>query len=146
MSVSYKNPHVAVSLEWSGQHRTHIAVATAIHAIADQSRDAEAIWRHPTRAERDHVATLVADYLAHGAFPRSPDNKYAWGAQPIEIPLFAIGDRVERGAAEAADRGRVVARGGEAEYTHHLNLPGYVLIAWDSGVFTWTPVSELRST
>jgi hypothetical protein len=144
MSTSHNKPHVSVSSEWSTRHHTHMAVASAIHAIADQSRDAEEIWEHPTESERGDVVMLVADYLAHGAFSRTRDNKYAWGPGDIEIPAFAIGARVQRREAGAVDRGQVVACGGETEDTHCVNRPGYVLVAWDGGVFTWTPIAELR--
>lgn len=136
--------HPAVSPEWAERHDTHMAVATAIHAIADQNRSVEEIWQHPTPAERNHVAALVASYLEHGAFSPTADHKYAWGAEAIAIPAFMIGDSVERGEGDVADHGHVIALGGETQDPHHLNRPGYVLVAWKSGVFTWTPITDLR--
>jgi hypothetical protein len=119
MNTSHNKPHVSVSSEWSRRHHTHMAVASVIRAIADQSRDAEAIWKHSTDSERGHVAMLLADYLARGAFSRTRGDKYAWGREKIEIPVFAVGARVERNAAGAVDRGHIVAYGGE---THTASI------------------------
>lgn len=70
---------------WSTSRNTHIAVASAIHAIADDRRSAEAIWDSPTQAEWDHVRMAVNEYIEHGDFPAEPDNRYFWGNEIVTL-------------------------------------------------------------
>lgn len=60
-----------------------MAVATAIHAIADASRSPEQIWSEPTPAEWDHVTMAVENYVQSGAFPASDDGRYPWGCEAV---------------------------------------------------------------
>ena len=80
---NYNSPRV--DAEWAATRETCIAVATAIHAIADSKRSADAIWEAPTQAEEDHVKMAVQEYLNHGDFPRDPDGEYGWGASTLHI-------------------------------------------------------------
>ena len=83
MSLQYNVP--AVFAQWANERNTHVAVATAIHAIADSKRTPEQIWEDPTSAEWDHVAMAVENYVAEGEFPAEPDGRYAWGDDAIVI-------------------------------------------------------------
>ena len=80
MNRNYNTPKVAA--DWANTRNTHLAVATAIHAIADASRSAEAIWEAPTAAEWDHVCMAVQEYIAHGDFA-ADDAGYAWGEETV---------------------------------------------------------------
>ena len=68
---------------WADSRETHIAVATAIHAIADSRRTPEAIWEAPTPAEWDHVKMAVEEYVRLGNFPAEDDGRYSWGQEAI---------------------------------------------------------------
>jgi len=75
----------AVSVDWANSRNTHMAVATAIHAISDDRRDAQLIWENPTIAEWDHVAMAVENYVMSGEFHAENDGRYAWGDFSIYI-------------------------------------------------------------
>ncbi len=79
--------HPHVDPRWADTRNTHMAVATAIHAIADSKRSAEAIWDAPTAAECDNVAMAVKKYIAHGDFPAEADGRYPWGVETIILPV-----------------------------------------------------------
>lgn len=81
--VQFATPKV--SAEWVNSRETHIAVATAIHAIADDKRTAEAIWEDPTPAEWDHVTMAVQNYIDNGVFPTEDDGRYNWGQEAITL-------------------------------------------------------------
>lgn len=83
MNRNYNSPDVAP--EWAETRETHLAVATAIHAISSGSRTPETIWEAPTQAERDHITMAVAEYVAHGDFPAEPDGRYPWGQESVSI-------------------------------------------------------------
>ncbi len=83
MNRNYNTP--TVDHEWANSRETHMAVATAIHAIAGSSRSAEDIWGEPSAAEFDHVVMAVAEYLRHGDFPAEDDGRYPWGQATIRI-------------------------------------------------------------
>jgi len=68
-----------VPAEWADSRETHIAVATAIHAISGPGRSAEKIWAAPTREEWDGVCMAVENYVDFGLFAAENDNRYAWG-------------------------------------------------------------------
>lgn len=56
---------------------------------------------------------------------------------------FAIGIRVESGEEDDYDTGCVIeATGTDAK--HPMAGGDNVFVAWDSGVRTWTPASDLR--
>ncbi len=82
-SRNYNKP--AVSASWAASRETHIAVATAIHAIADDSRSAEAIWEAPTSAEWDNVQMAVEEHILNGDFAADEDGDYAWGGETIHV-------------------------------------------------------------
>lgn len=75
----------AVSPEWATSRETHLAVATAIHAISDSSRSPQDIWEAPTQAEWDHVHMAVENYIAAGVFAAEEDRRYPWGAETVEL-------------------------------------------------------------
>ena len=81
MNRNYKTP--TVSQEWASSRNTDMAVARAIHAIADDKRSPEAIWEAPTPAEWDHVRMAVEEYVAHGDF--GFEHRYSWGDEHISI-------------------------------------------------------------
>lgn len=81
--VQFATPKV--SAEWAAARETHIAVATAIHAIADDKRSAEAIWEEPTPAEWDHVTMAVQNYIDNGVFRAEDDGRYNWGQEAITL-------------------------------------------------------------
>ncbi|AZB63849.1 hypothetical protein EBL87_08910 [Cereibacter sphaeroides] len=83
MIRNYTTPAVATS--WAETRNTHMAVATAIHAISDETRTPEAIWEAPTAAEWDHVTMAVAEYVANGDFPAEDDDRYPWGDEAITV-------------------------------------------------------------
>jgi hypothetical protein len=76
---NYNTPRVA--REWANSRETHMAVATAIHAIADSKRSPEDIWDAPNPAEFDHVAMAVAEYVAHGDYEAA--DGYSWGQETV---------------------------------------------------------------
>ena len=77
-----RNPAIE---QWAQSRSTHLAVATAIHAIADSRRGANEIWDSPTPAEDDHVTMAVEEYLAHGDFDPEDDGRYRWGTSSVFI-------------------------------------------------------------
>lgn len=83
MNRNYEKP--SVGEHWAETRETHIAVATAIHAIADSRRSAEEIWESPTPAEEDHVKMAVQEYVANGDFQAEEDGKYQWGASALTV-------------------------------------------------------------
>jgi hypothetical protein len=82
-SRRYTRP--AVPRKWAASHRTHPAVAVAIHAIATRRRSPQAIWKAPTPAEWQRVTVAVAEYVNHGDFPREADGRYPWASQFISV-------------------------------------------------------------
>lgn len=84
MSRNYEHPRV--DERWADSRNTHIAVATAIHAIADSIRTADRIWEDPTTYECGRVEMAVAEYIAHGDFPAAPDGQYCWGCEVVRLP------------------------------------------------------------
>ena len=76
---------LAVSAAWAASRETHMAVATAIHAIATTDRSADAIWEAPTSAEWDNVAMAVEEYVTQGDFASEEDGDYPWGGETIHI-------------------------------------------------------------
>lgn len=77
MNRNYTTP--TVDTRWADSRETDMAVATAIHAIADSKRSAEAIWDDPTQAELDHVTMALEEYVRHGDFEHDPQG-YCWGS------------------------------------------------------------------
>lgn len=90
MSLQYSAP--SISAQWANERETHIAVATAIHAIASGARTPEAIWEAPTAAEWDHVAMAVENYVDNGVFSAEPDGRYAWGQESVLIAAHISAD------------------------------------------------------
>ena len=83
MSLQYSAP--SISAQWANERETHIAVATAIHAIAGGKRTPELIWENPTPAEWDHVAMAIENYVDNDVFSAEPDGRYAWGQESVVI-------------------------------------------------------------
>ena len=83
MSLQYSAP--SISAQWANERKTHIAAATAIHAIASGERTPEVIWDDPTDAECDQIATAVENYVDNGVFSAEPDGRYAWGQESVVI-------------------------------------------------------------
>ena len=83
MNRNYETPRV--SPEWASSRETDMAVAVAIHAIADSSRSAEAIWEEPTEVEWSHVQCAIHEYVRHGDFPSAPGSKYHWGEAIVAV-------------------------------------------------------------
>jgi len=79
---NYTRP--TVSQDWAESHETDMAVAVAIHAIADNKRSAQVIWENPTAAEWDHVTMAVTEYVAHGDFDYD-DAGYCWGLEKVHV-------------------------------------------------------------
>jgi hypothetical protein len=77
MTRNYNTPKV--DEKWANDRETHIAVATAIHAISDSARSPEQIWEWPTFAEEDHIYMAMEEYIRHGDFLPEPDGEYRWG-------------------------------------------------------------------
>lgn len=80
---NYATPRV--DPEWASSRETHLAVATAIHAIADSKRSPDAIWTAPTAAEWDHVRMAVEEYIAKGDYAAEPDGRYSWGQETVKL-------------------------------------------------------------
>lgn len=83
MPVQYATP--VVPAQWAESRNTHAAVAMAIHALADVTRTADAIWLDPTPAEWDHVKMAVQGYTCAGVVPPEDDHRYAWGDAVIDL-------------------------------------------------------------
>lgn len=83
MSLQYSAP--SIPAQWANERETHIAVATAIHAIASGARTPEVIWDDPTDAECDHVAMAVQNYIDNDLYPAEDDGRYAWGQDSVVI-------------------------------------------------------------
>ena len=84
MSRNFERPRF--DEHWADSRNTHIAVATAIHAIADSIRTADRIWEDPTPAEFGRVEMAVEEYIEHGDFPAAPDGRYPWGCEVVQLP------------------------------------------------------------
>mgnify|MGYP006370375519 FL=1 len=82
MNRNYETPRVAA--DWANSRDTDMAVAVAIHAIADSKRSPEAIWQAPTPAEWDNVTMAVEEYVMHGDFEYDPSG-YCWGQETVRI-------------------------------------------------------------
>lgn len=78
-------PAPKIDRAWADSRETHIAVATAIHAISDDSRTPEQIWEDPTPAEWDHVCMAVENYVGAGVFAAEDDGRYQWGCEAVVI-------------------------------------------------------------
>lgn len=89
MNRNYTAPHV--SDDWASTRETSMAVAVAIHAIADSNRSADMIWETPTPAEWDHVTMAVEEYVTNGDFWWQP--KFFWGEESISVPEPASSDQ-----------------------------------------------------
>src|SRR5208282_4116110 len=74
-----------VDPQWATSRETHMAVATAIHAITDRTRTPEAIWEAPTATEWDHVAMAVSEYVTAGDFEPEANDRYQWGQEAISL-------------------------------------------------------------
>jgi len=59
MPRNYNAP--TVSTEWASSRQTDMAVAVAIHAIADRTRSADAIWEAPTAAWPLYTSDAAAE-------------------------------------------------------------------------------------
>jgi hypothetical protein len=70
---------------WANCRETDEVVALAIHAIADESRPAQAIWEAPTEDEWDQVIMAVQNYINNGEYPAQ--DEYYWCEEP-----FYLGD------------------------------------------------------
>lgn len=82
MNRNYKTP--TVSREWANSRGTDMAVAVAIHAIADATRTPEDIWDAPTKAEWDHVHMAVEEYVRNGDYSLDIDG-FDWGCEKVRI-------------------------------------------------------------
>jgi hypothetical protein len=80
---NYSKP--SVSPEWANCRQTAMIVATAIHAIADSARSADAIWDDPTESECDHVKMAMQEYLTNGDFDANLSGAYSWGVETIRV-------------------------------------------------------------
>jgi hypothetical protein len=76
---NYNTPRV--DKEWANSRETHMAVATAIHAIADSKRSPEAIWEAPSYAEWTQVTMAVEEYVTHGDY--AAEDGYSWGQETV---------------------------------------------------------------
>jgi hypothetical protein len=89
MSRNYRTIHdisrEVCLAQWADSRETHIAVAAAIHAIADNSRRAETIWASPTSAEVDHVTLALEEYRTHGDTDPEPNGVYCWGDDNVTL-------------------------------------------------------------
>lgn len=81
LPLQFRTPDV--DAEWADSRKTHMAVATAIHAISAPLRSAEAIWEAPTWAEWDTVHVAVENYVGAGVFPAEDDGRYQWGEEAV---------------------------------------------------------------
>ena len=75
--------------DWADCRNTHMAVALAIHAIADDRRNPQQIWEDPTRAEWDHVTMAVEEYVTQGDFAANDDGRYSWGEEAVTLGAAA---------------------------------------------------------
>jgi hypothetical protein len=83
-NLNYTVP--TVDPQWANSRETNMAVATAIHAIADDKRSPEAIWEDPTTAEFDHITMAVEQYVTAGIFPAKDNGRYPWGCGVVIGP------------------------------------------------------------
>ena len=90
MALQYQAP--TIPAQWANERETHIAVATAIHAIAGGARTPEVIWGNPTNTEFDQVAMAVENYVDNGVFSAEPDGRYAWGQESVVIAAHISAD------------------------------------------------------
>ena len=74
-----------VSAEWAASRETHMAVATAIHALSGPGRTPEDIWADPTPEEWDQVCVSVENYVGAGVFAAEDDGRYAWGNEVVTL-------------------------------------------------------------
>lgn len=76
--------------QWAASRETSLAVAAAIHALADSERTPDQIWQAPTQNEWINVPLAVAEYVAHGDVKAGDDGRYCWGEERIELPRYTI--------------------------------------------------------
>jgi hypothetical protein len=86
MSRNYKLPDVDLRW-WARAHETHIAIATAIFAIARGERTPSKIWEDPTPEEEERIKSLLVDYIARGDFPEERSGIYDWGSGEIDLGI-----------------------------------------------------------
>ena len=80
MNRCYTAP--AIDAQWATDRQTDMAVAVAIHAIADASRSPEDIWSDPTPPEFEHVCMAVEEYVVHGDYAAN-EYGYCWGHETV---------------------------------------------------------------
>lgn len=85
MPLQFEVPHV--EHQWADSRETHIAVATAIHAISLPGRSAEAIWEEPSVAEWGQVHIAVENYIDSGVFSAQDNGRYPWGEECVIIEV-----------------------------------------------------------
>ncbi len=84
MTTQFNLPNV--SDEWAASRETSMIVAVAIHAIADNTRSAQAIWEAPTQSEWDTVKIAIENYLANDWFPEEYGSAtLSWGEETINL-------------------------------------------------------------
>ncbi len=78
-------PAPQIDRAWADSRETHIAVATAIHALRSDDRTPEMIWEDPTSAEWDQVCMAVENYVGAGVFLAEADGRYPWGCETVVL-------------------------------------------------------------
>ena len=87
--------------DWADCRNTHMAVALAIHAIADDRRNPQQIWEDPTRAEWDHVTMAVEEYVTQGDFDVLRPHFLFDHVQCLKRNLLGLLDVGSRGRVQA---------------------------------------------
>ena len=84
MTRNYTSP--TIDAQWAADRQTDMAVAVAIHAIADRisTRSPAEIWSDPTPPEFEHVCMAVEEYVVHGDYAANEDG-YCWGQETVPV-------------------------------------------------------------
>ena len=72
-----------VSQMWLESRFTHPAIGAAIHAIAKDTRSADAIWDDPTESELAAIKRIAGEWIKRGHYPTQAT--YQWWRGSIHL-------------------------------------------------------------
>lgn len=72
-----------VSQMWLESRFTHPAIGAAIHAIATDTRSADAIWDDPTEDELATIKRIAGEWIKRGNYPTQAT--YQWWRRSIHL-------------------------------------------------------------
>lgn len=136
----------AVPAEWAKTHKTHPAVAMAIHDLSNPQETPEEIWRDTSETNTVLVGAIVKSYMRNGLIQGVVDGVYAWGGHEIFVPFIAqdtVTEGVFSGLVSSVANGLVeqkINRNGDtvvhdaARLTETLSAGAVVDITYKDGI------------